>query len=476
MHYDLTVSVHKGTCSSAHIGHNKRTINVPHSDKNRKDLNVSYIDMTLKEAYHKLFDDALAEYNKDKKPSRQIKDYLEHIISQYEKGEKRLQLARSSGSSRKELSRIKSSYPKPFYEIIVSIGNRNSYNGEFRNGGRNEQIAVDILNEYMKDFQERNPHLFVFSAHLHRDEMEGVPHIHLDYIPWTDEPGRGLPIRVSENGAFKQQGLTSGRKGDIGSVAFQEKERSVISQISKKYDINIIYGKHSKNHLSKEQYILEKEQNQVRNDYFLVESQAGELLKYQDEFSCFLMKQNQKNDFCEYLEYKKLKEKENIFENEKEKNKRIISDAWIEFNDDTSYFFTEYRKRKLLLKNEIKQAKFNYSENKKKIESLLWDISKQNDWFIMKLLKLLMVIFIIRDTKFCEKELTRLYDANNKIKSEAKELFQQSNNISSILKNKNIDDIEIALNNYETNLTSVLNYIDKTVEPISDFNLDEGTR
>ena len=33
--------------------------------------------------------------------------------------------------------------------------------------GKEPSITVGILDEYMVSFQKRNPHLFVFSAHLH---------------------------------------------------------------------------------------------------------------------------------------------------------------------------------------------------------------------------------------------------------------------------------------------------------------------
>ena len=97
MTYNLTASVHKGTCSSAHLGHNRRTIRVPHADKDKQHLNIKYIDMSLEDAYHILFDNALKEYNANKKPSRRIPDYLAHIREQYEKGEAKLQEARSRG-------------------------------------------------------------------------------------------------------------------------------------------------------------------------------------------------------------------------------------------------------------------------------------------------------------------------------------------------------------------------------------------
>ena len=40
------------------------------------------------------------------------------------------------------------------------------------------RLAAKILDEYMQDFQRRNPTLRVFSAHLHMDEA--TPHLHID--------------------------------------------------------------------------------------------------------------------------------------------------------------------------------------------------------------------------------------------------------------------------------------------------------
>ena len=45
------------------------------------------------------------------------------------------------------------------------------------------QIAARIWDEYIKGFQERNPALRVFSAHLHMDEA--TPHLHIDFVPYT---------------------------------------------------------------------------------------------------------------------------------------------------------------------------------------------------------------------------------------------------------------------------------------------------
>lgn len=51
----------------------------------------------------------------------------------------------------------------------------------------NGALAATVLDEYMKDFQARNPTLRVFSAHLHMDEA--TPHLHIDFVPYITGSG-----------------------------------------------------------------------------------------------------------------------------------------------------------------------------------------------------------------------------------------------------------------------------------------------
>ena len=125
---------------------------MPHSDPSRKHLNVCYIDEPIEIAYMKLFGRATEEYNKGKKPSRQIKNYYQHIMKQYQTGQEKLEKAISSGASREEIRRIKSRYPKPYYEVIISLANRDCYEGAFSTLGKNAEMTAEILNRYMEDF------------------------------------------------------------------------------------------------------------------------------------------------------------------------------------------------------------------------------------------------------------------------------------------------------------------------------------
>ena len=52
-------------------------------------------------------------------------------------------------------------------------------------------LAIKILDEYVKDFQKRNATLRVFGCYLHQDES--TPHLHIDFIPYvTDWKGKRM--------------------------------------------------------------------------------------------------------------------------------------------------------------------------------------------------------------------------------------------------------------------------------------------
>ena len=454
MAYELTVSFHKSTCSSSNLEHNRRTINVPHSDPSRRHLNVCYIDEPIEIAYEKLFGKATEEYNKGKKPSRQIKNYYQHIMKQYQTGQEKLQKAISSGASRAEQRRIKSRYPVPYYEAVISIGNRDCYDGKFRAVGEMADVTAEILNRYMEGFQERNPHLYVFSSFLHRDEANGINHIHMAYVSWTDLPGRGLPVRVSENGAFIQQGLTSGEYLDYGTVRFQEQERLALAEIMKEYDMVAAPNKHSKQHLSKQEYILQKEQEKAKADAEQLDQEAGALLEEQDRFIEFVQTSDQAISYLQALENEELRKKSDYQD-------KVIADAWKEFNQSTSEYFTHYRRQKELLRDELLRARKNAHYGRKSLHNLLWDISCTNDFFIVKLFKLLGAILTAVDNIFLEAEVQRLQKANIELKQLAKDIMSDSQGVSAELKTKDVVRIQEAMTTYDQELQNSINKINQ---------------
>ena len=157
---------------------------------------MEYCNENIKDVYHELFDEALARYNeKQTRSDRRIDDYYEKICSGKQE--------------------------KPFHEIILQIGNKDDMGAKTEDG----QLAAKILDEYMQDFQRRNPTLRVFSAHLHMDEA--TPHLHIDFIPYTTGSKRGLETRVSLKKALAELGYKGGTRSETerNQWVVAEKER-----------------------------------------------------------------------------------------------------------------------------------------------------------------------------------------------------------------------------------------------------------
>ena len=199
-----TISIMTGKGS---INHNDRKFTAQNVDAERTLNNIVYCNENIKEVYHKLFDEAVDRYNsKQKRQDRQIKDYYKKIS-------------------------MESKQEKPFTEIIVQIGDKDNMGAASKNG----QAAKKILDKYMKGFQERNPNLYVFSAHLHMDEA--TPHLHIDFVSFTSGSTRGLDTRVSMKGALAQQGFVGNGRSDTELNQWIASEKKKLSEIMLEYGI-----------------------------------------------------------------------------------------------------------------------------------------------------------------------------------------------------------------------------------------------
>ena len=198
-----TISAMRGKGS---LSHNSRQFIAENVDSSRTPLNVEYCNEDIRAVYHELFDDALAHYNeKQTRRDRVIDDYYEKIRTGKQE--------------------------KPFEELIIQIGNKDDMNASSENG----QLARQMLDEYMQSFQQRNPTLRVFSAHLHMDEA--TPHLHIDFIPFTTGSKRGLETRVSLKKALEALGFTGGTKSHTELNQWIEAEKQALASIMARHDI-----------------------------------------------------------------------------------------------------------------------------------------------------------------------------------------------------------------------------------------------
>ena len=188
------------------VKHNSRAFNAKNTDRSRSHLNITYCHENIKAVFHELFDEALKRYNdKQTRADRKIEDYYEKIRS--------------------------SKQEKPFHEIILQVGNKDDMSAESEDG----QLVAAVLDEYMRGFQERNPQLRVFSAHLHMDEA--TPHLHIDFVPFTTGSKRGLDTRVSLKQALAAQGFKGGTRGDTEWSQWVRSEKEQLAAVMERHGI-----------------------------------------------------------------------------------------------------------------------------------------------------------------------------------------------------------------------------------------------
>src|SRR5574344_2365193 len=127
--------------------------------------------------------------------------------------------------------------------------------------GENAELAKTILDKFYRSFLERNPHLHVFSAHLHMDEA--TPHLHIDFIPFTTGSKRGLSTRVSLKQALATQGFKGGSRGDTEWSQWIQSEKEQLAAVMERYGIEWEHlGTHEK-HLSVLDYKKQEREKEV---------------------------------------------------------------------------------------------------------------------------------------------------------------------------------------------------------------------
>lgn len=115
---------------------------------------------------------------------------------------------------------------KQFYEIVVQIGKKDDTGVLDAEGNLSvdAKTASEILDEYVRSFQERNPNLYLFNAVLHMDEA--TPHLHLDYIPVAHGYKSKLHTRNSLTKALQEMGIAPAvSKTDNETTHWQESGR-----------------------------------------------------------------------------------------------------------------------------------------------------------------------------------------------------------------------------------------------------------
>ena len=260
-----TISFPKG---KGHLTHNNRDFISKNVVPERTFWNRVYMQESLEQAYEKCFGQALMDYNAtQKRKDRRKENYLKEI----------------ENSGNKE---------KTFYENIVQIGKKEDTPVVDTDGNLTEEakVAIEILEQYAKTFQERNPNLYLFNCVMHLDEA--TPHLHIDYIPVAHGYKTGMETRNSLTKALQQMGFAKAvSKKENETVAWQQRERAYLTELCKEKGIEIEVLGIQRDNLSLPEYkaamreveALEQQAEEMEMHNKELATQAGELAKQIDE-------------------------------------------------------------------------------------------------------------------------------------------------------------------------------------------------
>ncbi|MBQ5850472.1 MAG: plasmid recombination protein [Lachnospiraceae bacterium] len=283
-----TISFVKGKGS---ISHNNRDFITKNVDRERMAWNEYYVQQPIREAYQQIFGSAIAEYNaKQKRKDRQVTDYLTDI--------------KNSGNKEKQ-----------FYEIVVQIGRMEDTgvldaNGELSVAARD---AKEILDEYARSFQERNPNLYLFNAVLHMDEA--TPHLHLDYIPVAHGYKTKMHTRNSLTKALREMGIEPAvSKNDTETMHWQQREREYLIEMCRERGLEVeVLGEKRDNYtipeykaarqaadaLTAELEILHAEKEEAENVISSIDTKVSGAMELLEESNQQLAEINEQIESCE---------------------------------------------------------------------------------------------------------------------------------------------------------------------------------
>ncbi len=199
----MAYTIRTHTSSTLARGHNIRGRRITDKEAHIDPQGVYEVwhDETERQAYRRLFGAAQEAYNaKQTRADRQIKDYYATV----------------SKDAKRHTA----------YEMIVAIGNRDN--------PPDPAVGKAILREFVGGWADRNPNMALIGAYYHADE-EGVPHVHVDYIPVAHGYKRGMETQTGYAKALAEMGYD----GRMGGSDWWAAENAALEEICLEYGLEI---------------------------------------------------------------------------------------------------------------------------------------------------------------------------------------------------------------------------------------------
>lgn len=217
---DVTIATHMGHQVARQHNRRNRRVTDKESHIRREGDSAVWLDVDPRVAYERLFGKAVREYNeRQSRDDRKIGDYYRSIC--------------------------KDAKRHPVYEVIVGVYNQD--------GALSVKEQQAILYEYAKGWAKANPNLAMVGCYWHNDE-QGQPHIHVDYIPWSDGYKNGPQRQAGLARALETQGHH--RQGKVtAQMQWTRAENDRLEAICRAHGLNVIHplrGMDSKHRSTKE--------------------------------------------------------------------------------------------------------------------------------------------------------------------------------------------------------------------------------
>ena len=240
----VTISTHNGSAvAREHNIRNPKVVSKEAHIKPNGKFEIWY-DEKPRDAYNRLFGQALEEYNnKQKRSDRKIKDYYRHICNDKMK--------------------------HPVYEMIVAVGNRDNT--------VDEEKGYYILRAFYNGWKKRNPNLELIGAYYHADE-DGVPHVHIDYVPVATGYVNGMNTQTALVKALGQQGFTKEGK-ETAQIKWERRENAELEKWCNSFSVEVEHPRiEGIKHLDTERYKfkaqVQADINQMEQERQLAEQQT----------------------------------------------------------------------------------------------------------------------------------------------------------------------------------------------------------
>lgn len=192
-----TIATHNG--SSVSRGHNLRKDEIVSKESHivPDGVHETWYDVAPRQAYERLFGQAVREYNeKQNRADRKITNYYNEVCD----------------DQRRHV----------VYEMIIGIYPKED---EFISN----QDSKEIMREFVNTWHLRNPNLELTGVYYHADE-QGVPHVHIDYIPVAHGYKRGPAVQNGLVKALGEMGIKGNAK-NTAQIQWEARENAVLEQL-----------------------------------------------------------------------------------------------------------------------------------------------------------------------------------------------------------------------------------------------------